>query len=190
MTWEVASAWAGVVVSIVFGYLANHRSKASKKEAEEATERSREALAANQSMATSLDKIAESFNRLRPVSGPQDAQSSPGDPSEQGGHPGQPDIGGREDEQTSRSADRLPPAWNVEYRSGSSYALRNVGAGSATHVTIDAQGSLAKNLPTDDGVSLSPGQAHAFMLIQAPLPTGLLVSSSELGPVHVAVPPK
>ncbi|MDQ1734130.1 MAG: hypothetical protein QOH56_381 [Pseudonocardiales bacterium] len=182
MTWEVGAGWAGVIVSIVLGYLANHRSKATKREATEATERSREALASNKSMATSLDRIAESFGRLA-IPGPQGPQGAPGSQGPQG-HQGAPGA--------AVAQVRLP-AWNIEYRNGQTYALRNVGSGPATRVTIDAGVGIARGLPDNGGVALDPGQAHPFMLIGAmgaPLPTDVAVRSEELAEQRVPVPAK
>jgi hypothetical protein len=95
-----------------------------------------------------------------------------------------------QDERAGAAQTKLP-AWNIEYRTGQTYALRNVGARPSTHVMIDAGSSIARNLPEQPGVTLEPGQAHAFMLIGAmgaPLPTDVVVSSAELGSQHVPIP--
>jgi hypothetical protein len=174
MSWQVAASWGGVLVSIIFGVLANHRSKATMHKAAEATNRSREALAANQSMAQSLDKIAESFSRHGRPTGTHELEY-------------------RGAARARRAAAEARPEWNIEYRNGSTYALRNVGTGHATDVTIDAGPVIARDLPAGTGVSLEPGQAHTFTLIgtwQVPPPTDLVVKSQELPVQHVAVPPK
>lgn len=183
MTWEVGAAWAGVAVSIIFGIVNSYRSRSTKRAAARAEQRSEEALAVNRSMEKSLSQIAQSFSRqdLQGPSGPQGPQGAPGGQGPQGhqGAPGAQVTGARQ------------PGWNIEYRGGQRYALRNVGAGLASHVTIDAGLVVARDLPDGAGISLAPGQAHSFMIIgtlQASVPTDVLVTCDELEPQHVPVP--
>lgn len=164
MTWEIAAAWAGVVVSAVIGFVANHQSAGAKKTAAEA-------LAASQSMAASLDKIAQELAQPRRVS-PQAGTAAAPEP----GPAAAPEPG---------------PAWNIEYRGGQTYALRNVGSGPATRVTITTPPGVARQLPTGDGVDLEPAQAHGFVMTatrQSPLPTDVLVSCAERGDERVPLP--
>lgn len=177
MTWEIGAAWAGVLVAVVFGIANLYRSKATRQAAATAIERSEEALAAYSSMARSLDAIAEN-TQSHPRPGPRGVRSDQGSPSD-------PPTQGDEGTQTTK------PAWNIEYRTGQAYALRNLRAEPSTHVMIDAGTSIARNLPQPPGVRLEPNQAHTFMLIGAmgaPLPTDVVITCAELGAQRVAIP--
>ncbi len=86
------------------------------------------------------------------------------------------------------------PVFNVEYRGGVLFALRNVSTTPATAVTIDPESfpfTMGRNLP--DRVTLYPMQSHEFQVFSAsgaPRPGEVLVSCDEWSePRHVPMPP-
>jgi hypothetical protein len=159
------SSWVAVAVSIVLAWAAKHQSKAAKTSAAKAEDHAAQALAASQSMADSLRAIAHAFTRSASA-GPSRGEVA---------------------------QDLAAPAWNVEYRTGNRYALRNVGTATASAVTVDAGPTIARSLPDRQGVSLEPGQAHEFQLFGAwgsPVPVNVEVTCAELGTRQVPVPAK
>lgn len=98
-------------------------------------------------------------------------------------------------ESMSEQTAGAPPAvdFAIEYRSGSTYALRNVGTLTATGVTIDpASLQIARRLP--DGITLKPMQSHEFLAIGAwgaPVPGEVTVSCNEWPqPRQLPMPPR
>jgi hypothetical protein len=172
MHWGDVPAWVGVSVSIIVAASGWRQSRNARSGAELARDRADEAMASSASMASSLTEISTSLAKLADLRSHANGGPSPlPDPSKP----------------------MNLPAWNVEYRTGSAYVLRNVGLGSASHVTIDARQAIARRLPDKDGVDLGPGQGHEFLLIGAfgsPVPVDLVVNCAELDPQHVAVPTK
>lgn len=175
MEWGDVPSWVGIALSLGgagWAYLNSRKAKIDSRKAKidaaQAEERSDQALIASQSMASSSNRMADSLAEIAHAY----AQARPG--------PGElPTV--------------RKPAWNVEYRTGNAYVLRNVGTAAASHVLADAGTSIAKNLPVGDGVTLEVGQGHQFLLIGAwgaPVPTSLEVTCAELGTQHVSVPAK
>lgn len=81
-------------------------------------------------------------------------------------------------------------SWRIEYRSGATYALRNIGTDTAEHVSVDASRAPAINrrLPVD--ASMLPNEAVDIMLkgsMQSRMPNQLYLRW-EGQPEWAAVP--
>lgn len=168
-----ASDWiaiASAVIAIPSAVVAVQsllRSRTAKEEAEKADQNAKEAVAVNERMAAAQERIAVASERRI------------------------------EELLAGRSISSEPKiAWEIEWRGGSSYVLRNLGTDIATGVLLepdDANMIVSRNVRNGE-ISIGPLQSYQFGLapsLASPLPAEIMVRCNEMPvPVAVRIPPK
>jgi hypothetical protein len=98
-------------------------------------------------------------------------------------------MGQRLDEARQGGVSKPAIDWEIEWRGGNAYALRNIGSRTATDVRMNADGML---IDAPDGVTIEPFRSHRFLLVGTlGKPRGdevAVTSAEEPEPQHIPLP--